>query len=180
MSEGQRAGRFDEPGRYGPPEEVGTSWVSVVLGWLAAVGAFLILSTIVSGVVGAILGTGGSAGQAGTVFALGVLTALFVAFAIGGYSAGRMAARSGAKHGLLVALLGLIVTLLLAFFGGALGYGLTGGDLSALTIPGVPNIAPQGLNTVLTLSSVLALILPFVAGAIGGSQGARTGSLRPY
>jgi hypothetical protein len=45
-----------------------------------------------------------------------------------------------------------------------------------MVIPGVPNIVPQGLNTVLTLSSVLALILPFVAGPIGGSAGARTGT----
>src|ERR671916_3515323 len=37
----------------------GTSWVSVVLGWLAALGAGLILSGIVSGIVGAIFGTAG-------------------------------------------------------------------------------------------------------------------------
>jgi hypothetical protein len=159
-------------------DESGTSWDSVVLGWLAAVGAFLILSTIVSGIVGAILGTGGTAEQARTVFAIGMLTALFVAFLIGGYAAGRMASRSGSKHGLLVALFGLIVTLILVLLGGVVGYSLID-DLSAVTIPGVPNIVPQGLNTVLTLSSVLALILPFVAGALGGSRGAHTSYWRP-
>lgn len=42
----------------------------------------------------------------------------------------------------------------------------------------IADTVPQGLNTVLTLSSVLALILPFVAGALGGSTGARMGSRR--
>ncbi len=42
----------------------------------------------------------------------------------------------------------------------------------------IADTVPQGLNTVLTLSSVLALILPFIAGALGGSTGARMGSRR--
>src|SRR3712207_165202 len=88
-----------------------------------------------------------------------------------------MASRSGTKHGLLVALVALIVSVFLAVVGAAVGYGFSD-DLSGVVIPGVLNIAPQGLNTVLTLSSVLALILPFVAGAIGGSAGARTGTRR--
>jgi hypothetical protein len=48
---------------YAPlEEERGTSWVSVVLGWLAALGAGLILSGIVSGIIGAIFGTAGRQG----------------------------------------------------------------------------------------------------------------------
>ncbi|MCA1738639.1 MAG: hypothetical protein LC740_07395, partial [Actinobacteria bacterium] len=35
-----------------------TSWISVVSGWLAALGAGLILSGIVGAIVGAILGAG--------------------------------------------------------------------------------------------------------------------------
>jgi hypothetical protein len=39
---------------YAPPEEErGTSWLSVILGWLAVLGAGLILSGKVSGIVGA-------------------------------------------------------------------------------------------------------------------------------
>ena len=58
----------------------------------------------------------------------------------------------------------------LAVVGATVGYGLSD-DLSGVVIPGVPNIVPQGLNTVLTLSSVLALILPFLAAAIAGLRG---------
>ena len=42
----------------------------------------------------------------------------------------------------------------------------------------IADTVPQGLNTVLTLSSVLALILLFIAGALGGSMGDRIGSRR--
>ena len=42
----------------------------------------------------------------------------------------------------------------------------------------IADTVSQGLNTVPTLSSVLALILPFVVGALGGSTGARMGSRR--
>jgi hypothetical protein len=149
-------GRSGEGGYYGPPPEgPGTSWISVFIGWLAAVGASVILISLVSGIVGGMLGLGSPAESAGTVFAIGVLIALFIAFLIGGYAAGRMASRSGTMHGLLVALVALLVSVFLAVVGTAVGYGLSD-DLSGVVIPGVPNIVPQGLNTVLTLSSVLA------------------------
>jgi hypothetical protein len=65
----------------------GTSWVSVVLGWLAALGAGLILSGIVSGIVGAIFGTAGRQGiaEGGTAALVGLLITLLLAFLIGGY-----------------------------------------------------------------------------------------------
>ena len=59
-----------EAERHRRESELGTSWISVILGWLAALGASLILSGIVTAVVGgifAVLGaqdgaTGGSVG----------------------------------------------------------------------------------------------------------------------
>jgi hypothetical protein len=107
---------------------------------------------------------------------------LFLAFLIGGYTAGRMASRDGSKHGILVALLALIVTLILALLGGVAGLGLISliNNLQGVTLPGVPTeIAQSGLGTVLTLGGIIALLLPFVAGALGGSLGAKTGRGRP-
>ncbi len=163
----------------------GTSWVSVVLGWLAALGAGLILSGIVSGIVGAIFGTAGRQGitEGGTTALVGLLITLLLAFLIGGYAAGRMAARSGLKHGLLVPLVALVVTLVLAIVGGLLGISFID-QLSGVTLPqsaqsvqqGVPQ---QGLGTILTVSGILALLFPFIGGAIGGLWGARTGRRRP-
>lgn len=157
----------------------GTSWASVLIGWLAALGAVLILGGIVSAVVGAILavlGFGGSS-EAGTAGLFGVLVTLFLAFLVGGYGAGRMAGRQGTRHGFLVALLALIVTLVLALLGGVVGLA---SNPQGVALPGVPSdIAQQGLGTVLTLGGVLALLLPFVGSAIGGSWGERTGRRRP-
>jgi len=104
-------------------EERGTSWVSVVIGWLAALGAGLILSGIVSGIVGAIFGAAGRQGiqEGGTTALIGLLISLLLAFLIGGYAASRLASRQGLKHGLLVPLLALVVMLVLAIVGGSLG-----------------------------------------------------------
>jgi hypothetical protein len=166
-------------------EERGTSWVSVVLGWLAALGAGLILSGIVSGIVGAIFGTAGRQGltEGGTTALIGLLITLFLAFLIGGYTAGRMASRSGLKHGLLVPLLALVVTLALAIVGGLLGVSFID-QLSGVTLPqgaqsSAQQQAPQNLGTILTVSGILALLFPFIGGALGGLWGARTGSRRP-
>jgi len=167
-------------------EDRGTSWVSVVLGWLAALGAGLILSGIVSGIVGAIFGTAGSEGitEGGATALIGLLITLLLAFLIGGYAAGRMASRQGLKHGLLVPLLALAVTLLLAMVGGLLGVSFID-QLSGITLPqgaqqSAQQAAPQqGLGTILSVSGILALLFPFIGGAIGGLWGARTGSHRP-
>ena len=202
--EDRRAGGDSAPRRVGEVREereaererreaeLGTSSGSVILGWLAALGASLILSGIVGAVVGGILGAVGvgqqgvtSGGIAGLV---GVLITLLLAFLIGGYVAGRMASRSGVKHGLLVPLLALLVTLVLAIVGAVLGASFID-QLTGVTLPGpMQNAAksatqgieqPQNLGTILSVSGVLALLFPFIGGAIGGLWGARTGSHRP-
>jgi hypothetical protein len=173
-------------GHQAPKENRGTSWVSVVLGWLAALGAGLILSGIVSGIIGAIFGTAGRQGltEGGTTALIGLLVTLLLAFLIGGYAAGRMASRSGLKHGLLVPLLALVVTLVLAIIGGLLGISFID-QLSGVTLPqgaqqSAQQAAPQqGLGTILSVSGVLALLFPFIGGAIGGLWGVRTGTRRP-
>jgi hypothetical protein len=173
------------PGYASLEEERGTSWVSVVLGWLAALGAGLILSGIVSGIVGAIFASAGRQGiaEGGTAALVGLLITLLLAFLIGGYAAGRLASRSGLKHGLLVPLLALVVTIVLAIVGGLVGVSFID-QLSGVTLPqGAQNTAqqaaPQSLGTILTVSGILALLFPFIGGAIGGAWGARTGRRRP-
>ena len=168
--------------------ERGTSWTSVIFGLLAALGASLILSGIVGGIVAAILGALGVGGGAegGTAALIGVLLTLLIAFLIGGYVAGRLASRSGLKHGLLVPLLLLALTILLAIIGALVGTSLID-NLQGVTLPAVPSgvqqqaqgEAPQNLGTILTVSGILALLVPFIGGAIGGAWGAKTGRNRP-
>ena len=167
--------------------ELGTSWISVVLGWLTALGASLILSGIVGTIVGgilAVLGVGEGATSGGISGLVGLLLTLLVAFYIGGYVAGRMASRSGIKHGLLVPLLALVVTIVLVIIGGALGASFID-QLSGVTLPGpagqaAQHVPQQGLGTILTVGGILALLFPFIGGALGGAKGPCTGRRRPY
>lgn len=164
-------------------EQHGTSWTGVIYGWLAALGAGLILSGIVSATVGAILsaiGVQGGAQEGGIAALVGLLVTLFLAFLIGGYVAGRMAGRQGLKHGLLVPLLSLIVTIVLALIGGALGTTFID-QLSGVTLPvspqqaqqAAPQVVQQNLGVFLSVAGILALVIPFVGGAIGGPWGAK-------
>ena len=168
--------------RYIREEELGTSWASVVSGWLAALGASLILSSIIGLVVSAIFATLGFRGgtEAGTTSLVGLLITFFLSFLAGGYAAGRMASRSGTKHGLLVVLLALTVTIILALLGAAVATPLV--NIPGVTFSNVPTTLPEeipGLGIVLSVWGLLVLIFMFVGGAIGGQWGAKTGRRRP-
>jgi hypothetical protein len=162
-----------------------TSWTSVIFGWLAALGAGLILSGIVGGMVGGILGALGVQGgtEGGIAGLVGLLLTLLVAFLIGGYVAGRLASRSGFKHGILVPVLSLLVLLVLAIVGAIVGASFID-QLSGVALPQVSSnvqnqIPQQGLGTILTASGVAALLVPLIGGALGGLWGAKTGRNRP-
>lgn len=163
--------------------ELGTSWTSVIFGWLAALGAGLILSGIVAAVVGgivALLGLGTSSGSISII--AGAAVTLLLAFLIGGYVAGRMASRSGAKHGLFVALLALIVAILFVIVGGVVG--ATFADALAGAVPpgltqAIPTSVPQGLGVAAIVGGILVLLAPFIGGVLGGAWGAKTGQNRP-
>lgn len=179
------ARRDHEADRHRRESELGTSWTSVIFGWLAALGAGLILSGIVGAIVGGILGAMGVQGgtEGGTAGLIGLLVTLFLAFLIGGYVAGRLASRSGLKHGILVPVLSLIVIILLAIIGAIVGSSFID-QLSGIALPQVPQgaqqqIPQQGLGTILTVSGILALLVPFIGGALGGLWGAKTGRARP-
>jgi hypothetical protein len=99
-----------------------------------------------------------------------------------------MASRSGAKHRFLVVLLNLIVLLVLAIVEAVVGTSLID-QLGGITLPGPVQSAaqtatqaarqPQNLGTILSISDILALLAPFIGGALGGLWSARTGRDRP-
>jgi hypothetical protein len=178
------ARRDHEEDRKRREDELGTSWTSVIFGWLSALGAGLILSGIVGGVVGGILGALGVQGgtEGGIAGLVGLLLTLFLAFLIGGYVAGRLASRSGFKHGILVPVLSLLIILVLAIVGAIVGASFID-QLSGVALPQVPgnvqNQAPQSMGTILTASGIAALVVPFLGGTLGGLWGAKTGRNRP-
>ena len=163
-------------------EGMGTSWASVVFGWLAALGATLILSGIVGVVVAAIFAAlgFGSGAEGGISGLMGLLITFFLGFLVGGYAAGRMASRSGAKHGLLVAFLALVVAIVLALLGGAVGINLL--NIPGVMMPNVPTNLPSDvpdLGAILSVWGILALLCPFIGDAIGSAWDANTGRQRP-
>src|SRR5919107_4615270 len=71
-----------------------TSWISVILGWICALGSGLILSGIVAAIVGGIVAALGlEASGGGIAGILGTVITLLLAFFIGGHTPGRVASR---------------------------------------------------------------------------------------
>jgi hypothetical protein len=157
----------------------GTSWKGVMLGSLATFVIILTLGVVIGFVLAAIfvlLGVPG-ASEGGIVSGLvGVSLALLLAFFLGGYVAGRAASRSGARHSLLVALLALVAAMFLAVVGVLLGSGLVNG-LSGVRFPSTPDDL-RNMGAIIPIFEVVALILPFVCGAVGGVRGAKVGRKR--
>lgn len=168
-----------------PQTERGTSWIGALIGMLTALGAALLLSGIIGAIVVfivALLAVDGSETAAGITSLAGVLATLFLSYLMGGYAAGRVSSRKGTKHGVLAALLGVVVTILLVLIGTVVGFGISD-NLSGVVLPDVPaDEEQQGLGSLLAfsaISGILILILPFIGGAVGGAWGARTGRRRP-
>ena len=157
---------------------LGTSWAGVLLGSLTIFGIFLTLGIVVGILTAAILEVLGTPGATGSEAwgLVGVSLNLLLAFFLGGYVAGRAASRSGIKHGLLAVLLALVAAMFLAVVGAMFGSGLVN-SLSGARLPSSLEDV-RNLDTTITVSGVLALILPFVGGALGGGRGPKTGHRR--
>lgn len=149
-------------------------WINAGLGLLTVSGETLILGGIVGAVLGAEDAARSVAVEESTVGLFGVVVTLLFALLIGGYCAGRMASQSAAKHGSLVPALALVVMFILAGTGALVGANFTE-SLSGMTLPGLPADAPQqSMGTILTVAGILALIFPFIGGALGDMWGAKT------
>jgi hypothetical protein len=160
-------------------QKPGTSWISIIFGWLTSLGASLIVAGIIGALVGVMLGAGqpvpGAATESTIAGLIGLFITLFVAFLMGGYCAGRMARRSGVKHGLLVAALASVVTLVLAGIGALVGTRFIEG-MGGVALPSLPaDASKQSMGITLTVALILTRLIPFIAGAIGGAWGAKTG-----
>src|SRR5687768_22788 len=157
----------------------GIKWGAAFFGWLSANGLAVILVALLSA-AGVALGLAqgvDSAGEAadqvetlGIGGGIAVLVVLFLAYLAGGYVAGRMARFDGARQGLAVWLVGLIVVLLLAAAGGILGsqYNV----LQQLNLPRIP--IDEGTATTAGLITLVAILVVTLVGAVlGGKLGER-------
>jgi hypothetical protein len=95
---------------------------------------------------------------------------LGVAYYAGGYVAGRLARFDGARQGLGVWVIGLVVTLIVAGIGALAGsqYDI----FSRVNLPSIP-LARQTLTTGSVVTGIAVLVVTLLAAVIGGMAGQR-------
>ena len=157
----------------------GIKWGAAFFGWLSANGLAVILIAMLSA-GGVALGlaqnvdtaneAANKASEIGIGGGIAVLVVLFLAYLAGGYVAGRMARFDGARQGLAVWLVGLIVVVVLAAAGAILGakYNV----LESLNLPRIP--VDEGTATTAGIITLVAILLVTLLGAVlGGKLGDR-------
>src|SRR5688500_8939359 len=157
----------------------GIKWGAAFFGWLSANGLAVILVALLSA-AGVALGlaenvdTADEAAEQAETLGIGggiaVLAVLFLAYLAGGYVAGRMARFDGARQGLAVWIVGLLVVLVLAGVGVVLGsqYNV----LNQLNLPRIP--IDEGTATTAGIITLVAILVVTLLGAVlGGKMGDR-------
>jgi hypothetical protein len=157
----------------------GTKWGAAFFGWLSANGLAVLLVALLSAAGVAIGLTRGvpstaetrqNAGGIGIAGAVALLVALFLAYLAGGYVAGRMARFDGARQGVAVWLIGLLVVIVLAAVGVA--FGAKYNVLAQLDLPRIP--VDEGTATTGGIIALVAVLLVTLLGAVlGGKLGDR-------
>jgi hypothetical protein len=157
----------------------GIKWGAAFFGWLSANGLAVLLIALVSAAGVAIGLTQGvpSAGEAtsnaggiGLGGGIALLVVLFLAYLAGGYVAGRMSRFDGARQGVAVWLIGLLVVVALAVVGAVAGaeYNV----LSQLNLPRIP--VDEGTATTAGIIALVAVLVVTLIGAVlGGKLGER-------
>jgi hypothetical protein len=135
----------------------GTSWGSILGGWLAALGALAILVPITAVALGL---SSPQINTDDTTLALPLVLALFVSYFIGGYVAGRLAGYRTAWHGLMSAVFGIFSAMVVGFLAGAGGYfGL---------VAALPRFDINAVGNAIAFGAVLGFLAAILGGWIGG------------
>ena len=147
-------------------------------GWLVAVA----LTVLLTGIVGAIVAGAGSsaqvsqsdaqrsAGTIGVVAAIVLLVVLLVGYYTGGYVAGRMSRFDGAKQGVGVWLIGLVVTIIAIALGAI--FGSQYNVLDRVQVPRLP-ISTDQLGWGGLITALAVLVGTLLVAVLGGTVGHR-------
>ncbi len=156
----------------------GMNFGAAFYGWLVAIGITLLLTSIVGAIATALGATDTvtqsqaerEAGVIGIVAAVALVVILAIGYYAGGYVAGRMSRFDGGRQGLLVWLIGLVVTLV------AVGLGVVFGAeyniLDRVTLPRIP-IPTDQLGWGGAITAVVVLVATLLAAMAGGKVGHR-------
>ncbi|RBY89141.1 hypothetical protein DQ244_15405 [Blastococcus sp. TBT05-19] len=160
--------------RYG-----GIKWGAAFFGWLSANGLAVLLVALLSaagvaiGLTQGVPSTDEATQEASTIGIVGgvvLLVILFLAYLAGGYVAGRMSRFDGARQGIAVWVIGLLVVIALAVAG--LVFGSQYNVLQQLNLPRIP--IDEGTATTGGIIALVAVLLVTLLGAVlGGKLGER-------
>jgi hypothetical protein len=156
----------------------GTNWGAAFFGWLLAVGVAVLLTGILAA-AGAAIGltetTSDAADNASPetlslAGAIALIAVLAIAYYCGGYVAGRMSRFDGARQGIGVWAIGLLITLAAAVLAV-----IAGSEYNVVERANLPRL-PVGTETLTTggaIASIVILAGTLVFAALGGIAGAR-------
>ncbi|QNN51290.1 hypothetical protein [Nocardioides mesophilus] len=147
-------------------------------GWLVAMAVAILLTSILGALVAAIGSNADisqteaqrSAGTVGLTAGIVLVVVLLLAYYTGGYVAGRMSRFDGAKQGLGVWLIGLVVTIVAVVAGAAFGsqYNI----LDRVSLPRIP-IPTDQLTTGGIITAVVIVLGTLLLAMLGGKVGHR-------
>jgi hypothetical protein len=143
-----------------------TSWMSVLGGWIATIGAMALVAPAVAGVL-----AGANTGNNDIAPAVPVVIGIFISYLIGGYVAGRMAGYRTSWHGMLTAFFSLFVLLVLVLVSYAATQGVFSGvGVRNLTdiVPGATGLNVDSLGNALTFGALLGFLAAIFGGWLGG------------
>lgn len=147
-------------------------------GWLVAMAVAIILTSI----VGAVLAAAGSsanvsqseaerqAGTIGLVAGIVLVTVLLIAYYTGGYVAGRMSRFDGARQGVGVWVVGLMVTIVAVVIGAV--FGAQYNILDRVSLPRIP-IPTDQMTTGGIITALVLLVGTLLFAIAGGTVGRR-------
>ena len=144
-----------------------TSWMSVLGGWIATIGAMALVAPAVAAVL---VGVNPSIGSNDIATAVPVVIGILVSYLIGGYVAGRMAGYRTSWHGMLTAFFSLFVLLVLVLLSYAAANGaFTGVSVDVTTlVPGAAGLNIDSLGNALTFGALLGFLAAILGGWLGG------------
>jgi len=144
-----------------------TSWMSVLGGWIATIGAMALVAPAVAAVL---VGVNPSIGSNDLATAVPVVIGILVSYLIGGYVAGRMAGYRTSWHGMLTAFFSLFVLLVLVLLSYAAANGaFTGVSVDVTTlVPGAAGLNIDSLGNALTFGALLGFLAAILGGWLGG------------
>lgn len=146
-----------------------TAWGAVIGGWLATIGASVVMAPLVAGLMAA--AGGPQTSQSSIALAVPVVLGLLVSYTIGGYVAGRMAGYRTSWHGMMTAFFTLFVLLVILLIGGLVDRGMfAGSGITSLrdVVPGMRDLSVDSFSNALSFGAILGFLAAIFGGWLGG------------